>query len=399
MSKAAARPLKPVATAARTAATSNPFLGLLDGVLVDDPVDFEFDGAIARSDAAAVWTWMLRDLSDQPIDPNTPGDDPEVRQLLDALLPDLLERARNAVAAATNNYEAERRLRSQLGGEQPWLRLPLVLNALRCRNLLSKAQKFGHAANGMSDEAALAHALQAMPLADQPVAALLMQATVSHLTNPSRLIKAAVRISGSASEAAIQRAGLAPLVDALLAHAQNQLSALQLVGAFADVDLACRALHRFHRLVRAVRTYVELSRNGRWATIVGALTKQVSQRVEPRLRDVALEVNQALRRQRDGSNRLDSDQLLAALSGVYVLVTVRDCRESLAVNALFDQAWGEVGEALEAHIQRNLDILRQDPADTNTSARLDAAIKMAELRFNAEYADVLRRAKDTAEKR
>jgi hypothetical protein len=400
MSIASARPLKPAATAARTVAGSaNPFLGLLEGILVEGPIDFEFDGAIARSDAAAAWTWMLRDLAEGRIDPEAPADDAVAREALDALLPELLERAQAAVAGAATSHEAERRLKGQLGGEGPWKRLPLLLNALRCRKLLTKAVGFGRAANGLSDEAALAHALQSMPLQDQAIAALLMQATVGQVTNPGRLITASIRIAGAASEAAIRRAGLAPLIDAILAHSQDQLPKLQIAGPFADIDLACRALHRFHRLIRSVHNYVELERNGRWAMIVAALTKQVSQRVEPRLRDVTLELNQALRRQREGADRLDSDQLLVALNGVYVLVTVRDCRESLALNALFDKAWTEVGEALEPHIQRNLEMLRQNPADANISARLDTAIKMAELRFNAEYADVLRRAKDAAEKR
>ena len=41
-----------------------------------------------------------------------------------------------------------------------------------------------------------------------------------------------------------------------------------------------------------------------------------------------------------------------------------------------------------------------DPASVGMSAeRLEAGIKMAELRFNQEYADVLRRARDAAGRR
>src|SRR5690606_21828258 len=108
----------------------------------------------------------------------------------------------------------------------------------------------------------------------------------------------------------------------------------------------CRAVDRFHRLIRAIGTYVELTRNGRWAMICGALTKTVSMRVEPRLRDVVLDVNKALRRTREGNDHLDGDQILSALNGVYLLGAVREARESLALNALFDQAWVQVGEAL-----------------------------------------------------
>ena len=400
-----ARPAKPIPTAppvapARADASSgNPFFGLIDSVLVDEPVDFEFDGAISRAHAMAAWTWIRRDLADDLIAPDASEDNPAAVQALEALMPELLSRARAATTAAGATHDAERRLKSQLGGEAAWTRLPVVFNALKCRALLEKARSFGRAVNGMNDEAALAMALQSMPLQDQAIAALLMQAAVGQVASPSRLVTAVIRIAGSPSEAAIQRAGFGPLIDALLAHAQNQLPSLSQTGPFADIDLTCRGIDRFHRLIRAVHGFVELGRTGRWAMIIAALTKAVSERVEPKLRDVGPDVNKALRRPREGADRFDADLLLSALNGVYVLATVRDCRDSLALNALFDQSWTQIGQALEIHVQRNLEILRQSPADSATSQRLDAAIKMAEMRFNAEYADVLRRAKETAEKR
>lgn len=405
MAQFSAHPAKPTPSAGpavpiRAAAnTDKPFFGLIDSILVSGPVDFEFDGAISRIHAMAAWTWMRRDLTLDLISPEASEVDPAAVLALEAQMPELLSRARAAIATASSTHDAERRLRSQLGGEEPWKRLPFVLNALKCRALLEKAQSFGRAVNGMNDEAALAVALQSMPLQDQAIAALLMQAAVGQVASPSRLITAVIRIAGSPSEASIQRAGFAPLVDALLAHAQNQIPALNQIGPFADIDLTCRAIDRFHRLSRAVHGFVELGRSGRWAMIVAALTKAVSERVEPKLRDVGPDVNKALRRAREGTDRFDPDLLLSALNGVYVLATVRDCRDSLALNALFDQTWTQIGQALEMHVQRNLDFLRQNPADKATSQRLDAAIKMAELRFNPEYADVLRRAKETAERR
>lgn len=391
-----ATPAQP-APSARAKRAGRPFFGLIDAVIVESPANFEFDGAIARDHADAIWTWMARDLAPDLIDPDAPDSD-AARQALDALMPELLGRARQAVAAAPTSHEIERRLKTQLGGEIVWTRLPIALNALKCRNLLEKAQSFGRAANGMQDEAGLALALQSMPLQDPALAALLMMAAVGQIANPSKVMTAVVRITGSPLESAIQRAGFAPLVEAMLAHSQNQIHLLANMGAYADIDLTCRAIDRFHKLARAVNGYVELARNSRWSTVVAALTKSVSERVEPRLRDVAGSLNMAMRRGREGSDRLDSDQILIALNGVYVLAAVRDARDSLGVNALFDQAWNQVGQALEIHIQRGLDVLRQNPADTVTSARLDAAIKMAEMRFNAEYAETLRRAKDSAEK-
>lgn len=375
-----------------------PFLGMIDAVLVHGPADFSFSGAVASDDAAAVWTWMVRDVAPDLIDVAAIDDSAISRAAVESLLPELLARARKALLAAESSVELTRRLKTALGGDEVFARLPTVLNALRCRGLLEKAQGFGRAANGMADEAALALALQSMPLSDQPVAALLLQAAVGQVANPTRLVTAAIRIAGAATEPALVRAGFAPLVEAILAHAQDQIPALAQMGTFGDMDLVCRSVDRFHRLMRAVTGYVELNRGSRWSTVGAALIKAASNRVEPKLKDVGPDMNQALRR-REGYDRLDSDQVLMALNGLYLLATVRESRDSLAVNATFDQVWAQTGQALEIHLERLLQQGRANPDDAVIAARLDAALKMAEIRFGQEYADTLRRSRDAAVER
>ena len=143
--------------------------------------------------------------------------------------------------------------------------------------------------------------------------------------------------------------------------------------------------------------YVELARNSRLTTVLAALTKQMSERIEPRLRDIPGNLNMAMRRT-PGNDRVDGEQMLIALNGVYLLKAVRDARDSLGVNATFDKTWQAIGQALEMHAERNLELLRQTPGDTITAQRLTALITMAEQRFNHDYADTLRRAKDGAER-
>jgi hypothetical protein len=389
---------RPAAPAARRQHLGKPFLGLIDAVVVDSPTQFGFDGAITTDEASAAWGWVARDLAPDLIDVTVAEESAEHIAALEALMPDLLARARKALVDAQTDHEAARRIKMSLGGEDAWERLPAVINALRCRGLLEKAQSFGRASNAMGDEASLALALQSMPLQDGTVAGLLMMAAVGQVAAPSRLITAAIRIANSAEEPALVRAGFGPLVDACLAHAQNQIPALSQTGTFGDMDLVCRSVDRFHRLLRAVTGYVEMPRNSRWAMIAAALTKAASERIEPKLRNVAPDLNVALRR-REGTDRVDGDQILLALNGIYLLATVRDSRDSLAVNAVFDQAWAQTGQALEIHIERNLETLRRNPADKGSSVRLDAALKMAEVRFNQEYAETMRRAKDVAERR
>lgn len=370
------------------ASSSQPFAGLIDAVIVDDPVPFAFPGSVARSLAQAVWIWVNRDLC-QDIDISD----------LEQAMPDVLARMREAVDGADADYDNGRRLRAALGNDEARAALPVIMGALRNRAVLDKAQAFGRAVNTIADEAALGTAIHSMPLQDPPLAALLFHAAMGQVATPSRVVGAVIKLSGNSNEGTVARAGFGPVIDAILAHAQNQLHLLQPSGPFSDIDLMCRALDRFHRLVRALTGYVEFARGSRWSMVLSAITKQISDRIEPRLKDVVPDINQALRKPREGADRLDNDRLLAALNGVYLLSAIRDSRDSLALNALFDQAWNQSGQTLEMHLQRNLELLRQNPDDKIVGTRMEAGIKMAEIRFNPEYAETLRRARAAAERR
>lgn len=370
------------------AASSQPFAGLIDAIIVEDPVPFAFPGSVARSLAQAVWVWVNRDLCQ----------DTDISDL-DQAMPDVLARMREAVDGADADYDNGRRLRAALGNDEARAALPVIMAALRNRAVLDKAQAFGRAVNTITDETALGTAINSMPLQDPPLAALLFHAAMGQVANPTRVIGAVIKLSGNSNEGSVARAGFGPVIDAILAHAQNQLHLLQPHGPFSDIDLMCRALDRFHRLLRALTGYVEFARGSRWSMVLSAITKQISDRIEPRLKDVVPDINQALRKPREGADRLDNDRLLAALNGVYLLSAIRDCRDSLALNALFDQAWNQSGQTLEMHLQRNLELLRQNPDDRNVGTRMEAGIKMAEIRFNPEYAETLRRARAAAERR
>lgn len=383
--------------AAPASAASTPFCGLIDPILVHEPVLETFPGAVNIEAARAIWIWVIRDLCSDIMPADKVGQGTLAAADIEPLVPELLGRMKAGLAQASADIETSRRLTAQLGRDDARERLPVVMLALRNRSLLSKAQAFGRATNTITDDAALGAAIQAMPLQDPALAALVFQSALGQVGNPTLLVTGAIKLAGAASEVAMARIGLAPLIDAHIAHAQNQLRFLHFNGPFSDVDLVCRALERFHKLVRALTGYIEFSRGSHATAALSTVTKYVSDRLEPRLKEVVTDLNQAMRR-REGADRLDTDKLLAAVSGIYLLATVRDCKDSLALNAVFDQAWGQSGQALEVHIQRNMELFRENPEDKNTIARLDAVIKMAQLRFSQEYADTLKKARMAAER-
>lgn len=401
MSQAANKPDSSLPAAPRRAnrTAMHPFAGIVDLVVVQEPVAFVFAGSVSRAHLEAAWTWVHRDLCPELISADAIANGTFSAADLELVMPQVLARVKDGLAVAASDPEKERRLRATLGSIEAAHALPTVMLALRSRALLTKARAFGAAVNSITDDAALGVALQSMPLKDPALAALLFHAAFSQIANPTRLVTTIIRLSGNATEAAVIRMGFSPVIDAILAHAQNQLHVLQPMGAFADIDLVCRSLDRFHRLVRSLTGYIEFARGSHWSSVLASITKQASDRIEPRLRDVVADLNLAMRRGREGSDRLDDDRILAAINGAYLLATIRECRDSLALNTLFEQAWSQIGQALEMHLQRNLDLIRENPSDAVVGARLEAGIKMAEVRFNPEYAETLRRARTAAERR
>lgn len=368
------------------------FFGVLDPVLVEAPAEFAFAGAIWRPDALAAWDWVMRELSAGRLAAaGGPG-------FSEDWLPEIVERMRAAVPGP-GDHEGERRMRVQLGGEDHLLAFPAVIAALKARSLIANASAFGRAINTLPDGDPLVAALRAVPLSDKAQTSLMMQAAIGQVANPSRLVVAAIRLSGSPTELSLMHAGLAPMIDAMLCHAQNQIPGLSNGGAFADADLACRRLERFHRLMRAVAGYVELGRQSRWSRIIAGLSAAMSERIEPYLLEVPTNLSQALKIRPNGADRVDADLVLATLNGFYLMLAARDCRDSLAVNAVCDQVWSQTGQMLELLLTRALDALRLDPENRAARSRLEAGIAMAELRFNSDYADVLRRAMEAAERR
>lgn len=372
----------------------DPFFGLIGSVIVEEGQPFAFDGAIPQAQAAAVWSWVVRDLAPDLLERGLAEGWSGPAEALEARMPALIEAIRAEMSKAVADPEADRKLAIRIGDADAMRRLPHVVTALKVRGLLGKAQDFGRAVNTISDDADLAEALAVIPLADQAIAGLLFQAMMRQVQQPHRLVLAASKRAGSAMDTALIRGGFGPMVSAMLASAQNEIPVFSTSGAFADMDLICRSIDRYHRMVRAVGSYIDLGRLNSWTTAIAALTKRASEQLEPRLREVAPDMTQALRQARDGADRVDADRLLTALNGTYLLVTLRNCRDSLALNALIDEVWQRTGQILEAYVPRNLELVRLDPGNAIARQRLDSGLKMAELRFGPEYAEVIRRARD-----
>jgi hypothetical protein len=378
------------------------FFETFEAVLVNPPVYHHLGGAIDRDIATSIWTWIARDMAPSEVariaDAIDSGAEPQAAFVL--LIPELLERLKENAVIETDDIETERRNTLQMGGEEARQRLPYVIMAMRRQALLAQAANFGKAVGKLQDEATLAVALQTINITNHLTRSLWMQAMVGHMANPSRVMAAVTKLSGGNTETHITNSGYAPLAEAILSHAQSQIGRLSpQPGMFADHDLACKSVDRFHRLMRSISYNLEIERRSLWGTVITDLTARFSERLERPMKEISLNVTQALRRPRDSVDKLDPGDVLMALNGLYLLLTIRKSRDSLAVNALLDKAWSDTGQAVEVLTTRALDHFRINPADQVARDRLDAGIKMAEIRYNPEYAEILRRARDGADRR
>jgi hypothetical protein len=385
---------KPATPAASGRGRKGPVLfGLLDSLLVDGDDDFDFAGTVKADEVEAVWLWLSRDAAPDLVAVIANSADPAAE--FERSLSALLAAANAELAAAGIDPEVDRRLRIKLGSPEIRERLPVVLDALKCVPLIEKARTFGRAINAMQDSEAVTSALKTMTRHDSDLAAMLMVATVAEVAQPARLVIAAARSAAASSEEGLMRAGFAPVIEAVLAHAYKALGPMrQPAGTFADVDLVCRSVERFHRNIRAVRANIGFDRRGKWGPMMATMTRIASGLLEPRLREVISDINGALRRPREGGDRIEQDSVLSALNGLYLLAAVRGARDSLALNELCEETWNRSGQALEMNMERAMDALREAPADKVALARVNAGIKMSEVRFGPEYGRILAEARD-----
>ncbi len=78
---------------------------MLDCLIVEDGTGpFVAAGAIVRAEADAVWTWLYRDVAPELIDMRLPDGEGAI-VALDAVMPEVLNRARELVAAAAISGE------------------------------------------------------------------------------------------------------------------------------------------------------------------------------------------------------------------------------------------------------------------------------------------------------
>lgn len=361
--------------------------------------------SLSKKHLLKFWEWVQRDLDaefvaemNSALGGSAAPTEQEIEAQLNALA-DIVEPIReNAIL----DDESRRRLSIQIGGAEVFDSLSTLLLVFRYLAFINSGYLLGHELRSIADVETFSYALEQAHFPSQEVKKLWCLAFVGAIPKAEILANALAQKTPAKNENAIRATGLGEYFDALVIEAQRQIETVeQQTGTFRDVDLICRSIDRFHHICRSLQFNLDLPKTTAWVRHLEDLIKRAAIALNGRFSDVVKDVGKVLR-PAQGTNKthLDPNEVLQAYNGLYILAATRAARESLAVNAVVERAWRDVGQALEVMVDRIFEHYKMVAGtDPFATAQADVAIKFCSIRFGDEYAQVLKRNKQNIEQR
>jgi len=377
----------------------------LELILLDGQPEV-FGAGIRRSALDHFWEWLQRDLQQEEIflvNEVLGGQSQPSERQIEVALSNIVEMVSPLLQKCHEDPETKRRLTIQMGGPEVFEVLPTILLAFRYVSYIKSGVNLGRELSASEDPGAFAYALEHISFPTAEVKSLWCQSFVSGVLRADLLAATIAKLSYASTDEAIKKSGFGEYVGALLTNAQQQIEIIEnQTGIFRDIDLTCRAIDRFHQIARGLQFHLDLSKSSKWNVALERLVKRGALSLSSRFSDVLHDVNKVLGPAPKGANSvgLDPANVLQAYNGLYVMAATRSARESLAVNAVVERVWKDVGTALEAMVDRIFEHFKHSAgSDAFDTAQVEIAIKFCSIRFGAEYAAILRRNKDNIVRR
>lgn len=365
-----------------------------------------FGAGICRVSLNRFWHWAQRDLNPSEfaeINNSLGGHRQPSERDIEISLNRIVEIVTPLLGECAADAELKRRLSIQMGGDDVFDVVPIILIAFSYIGYIKSGVNLGRELSAHEEPEALSYALEQMQFPSIETKKLWCQSFTSGIARPDFLVAAIAKLSYATTEDAIKKTGFGEFVDALLVNAQQQTEIIEnQSGLFRDIDLTCRAIDRFHHIARGLQFHLDLSKSSAWNASLERLVKRGASSLSKKFSDILHDVSKVLRPAPKGvaSVRLDPADVLQAYNGLYIMAATRPARESLAVNAVVDRVWKDVGTSLEAMVDRIFEHFKHTTgSDAFDVAQVDIVIKFCSIRFGAEYASILRRNKDNIVRR
>jgi len=361
--------------------------------------------AISRHSLQKFWEWAQRDLDQTIISEisetlganKRPSD-----RTMELSLKKLIDVVQPLFQSAAKDEDFGRRLSIQMGGREVYETIPTILMAFSYVGYIKSGLALGRELSADGSLEAIEYALGQTEFPSLSIKKLWCLSFVGGMAKPELLAEAIAKLGSRKNELILRKAGFGEYLDALLIDSQKRIEIIEeQSGIFRDVDLMCKSIDRFHHLARGMSFQFEMGKNAEWHLQLEALIKRGASALNSRFEDIVPRVNAVLRPAKPGkATQIDPSEVLVAFNCLYILAATRAARESLAVNAIVDKAWKDIGGALEVVVDQVFDHYKLVAGnDQSATVQAEVAIKFCTIRFGAEYAAILKRNKVNIEKR
>jgi len=389
------------------------FFQPLEPLLVDDVATHNHPGRIARVVLEPVWEWICRDLmpgeakavTEQVARAFDEGAAERAEELARAFQDRAAIRMEEALANATSDDKARRRLAGQIGTPRASDDVRSILTVIQTRQTLAQfgAQLPNHIKSLDDNNIDAVKAMIESPAAGGPALFVyVLVIAMGRLAAPWQLIRLAARAAGSDNASRIAKTPYAVTVDIVLAEIQRMINELK-AELRSGRGLAVGALLKsIHDAARGLRTEINFSHESPWARGLAALRTQVSDLLKGEIETLPGRVRRLLRprpiKEIAPNSALDENDVRDAEAQIEFVNTCRAYAGELALSELTTRTWTDLEHYLDpatAALVANLRVAGDSDRPFRQS-QLDAAVRFCRKVFGEDYAAMLLKARDVA---
>ncbi|HWV41583.1 hypothetical protein [Pseudorhodoplanes sp.] len=389
------------------------FFQPLEPFLVDDTATHSHPGRIARVVLEPMWEWICRDLmpgeakavTEQVARAFEDGDAQRAEELARAFQDRVATRMEEALAAASADEKARRRISGQIGTPRALDDVRAILTVIKSRHTLARfgAQLPSHIKTLDDSNIDAVKAIIEAPTSGGPVLFVpVLVMTMGRLAAPWQLVRLATRAAGTDNATRIAETPYAVTVDIVLAEIQRLISELK-AELRSGQGLAVGALLKsIHDSARGLRAEINFSHESPWARALAALRTQVSDLLKGEIETLPARVRRLLRprpiKEIAPNSTLDETDVSDTEAQIAFVNTCRAYAGELALSELTTRTWTDLEHYLDpatAALVENLRVSGESDRPFRQS-QLDAAVRFCRKVFGEDYAALLLKARNVA---
>jgi hypothetical protein len=389
------------------------FFRAVEPFLVDDQVDHQHPGRIARDSLEMLWTWVRRDLlpeeakvlTDEVGKALLAGDEPRAEQLTCAFQDRVAAAIEAVFEAGAADARLHRRTLAQIGTPRASDDATTLKCVLAGRDAL--AELAGHLplriVNFADDQFEEYRALiEKTAAANGELLLYALLLVMSRLAAPWQVIRLGIAQAGCDTAARVAETKYGIAVTIVLAELERLVGELRNdLGGGGGVAVGA-LLKTIHDCARGLRSELDLPVDSTWGRALAAQRAHIADILRAEIEAAPGRVRRLLRARPSSEIKansiLDPDEVAETEALVGFVGTCRSFANELAINEMTQRTYNEIQYTLDTGTRALLDGLRH-AGEVDRSFRqsqVDAAVRFCAKVFGAEYAALLTKAAEVA---